>query len=104
MPGTEQQNKRFFPADAFGHGYAQDCLGQLALDDGTPIACSGTFLFERLDPGTIVVCVKCYTQHEFYEEYVSGPGGRLRYGVVRVLKGEHRRERGEPGILEFVKS
>jgi len=93
MPGVELWNKRFFPADDFGHGRAQPCLSK---------DCPNVLLIDHLEEGDIWSCARCSAKHEFYAEYISGPGGRLKYGVVRLLEGEHIRTSGEPTIVEFL--
>ena len=93
MPAVEHENKRFFPASIFGHAHAQPCM---------VAPCENIMIINELMPGDIWMCAKCMAKHEFYEQYASGPGGRLRYGVCRILVGAHRRDPGEPSILEFV--
>jgi hypothetical protein len=93
MPGEELWNKRFFDPACFGRQYAQRCLGG---------ACENVLLIPRLCEGHLWACVDCGGIHEFHVEYVSGPGGRLRYGVVRLLRGEHVRGAGEPTVREML--
>lgn len=98
MPATELRNKRFFPADAFGHGHAQFCLKY----------CGNTLFIEKLEEGQIWQCGRCLAKHEFHMEYTSGPStpgvpsGRVRYGVVWLLEGTQPRSKGEPSIIEFL--
>jgi hypothetical protein len=93
MPAFERVNKRHFPATAFNHGHSQVCLSP---------GCDNVLIIERLEEGQIWLCGVCYGKHEFHLEYASGPGGRLRFGTVWLLRGEHERDKGEPDIAEFV--
>lgn len=93
MPASETLQKRFFPAMYFGCRYIQPCLGA---------DCHNGLDIDPLTEGAIWACVKCRRRHEFYIEFAAGPGGRLKYGVVRLLEGLHERVSGEPDIAEFV--
>ena len=94
MPASELWNKRFFPRSVFGRAHAQECLN-------VP-RCTNVLLIDQLEEGDIWMCAKCNGKHEFYTEVALGPGGVLKYGVVRLLEGEHIRTKGEPTIVEFL--
>ena len=53
---------------------------------------------EKLEEGDIWACNKCGTLHEYYMAYAGGS----RWATIRVLRGPHKRDQGEPTILEFV--
>ena len=93
MPESEQANTRILPPIVWGEGYAQPCLAD----------CGNVLKLDQLEDGDIWACARCRAGHEFYTAYVSGPGGRIKYGLCRLLIGDHRRAAGEPSILEFVK-
>lgn len=93
MPGDELVNKRYFAASCFGRAYRQQCLGR---------DCPNVLLIPRLCEGHLWACVECGGIHEYHVEYVSGPGGRLRHGVVRLLRGAHQRASGEPTVKEML--
>lgn len=93
MPAEEFRNKRFFPFDVFGHGHAQPCLAA---------PCPNVLTIDELREGQIWSCAKCLAKHEFYAEVSGKDGMWLRYGVVRLLAGDHIRSKGEPRITEFV--
>jgi hypothetical protein len=92
MPESEQANTRVLPPIVWGEGYAQPCL----------TGCGNVLALDRLEDGDIWACAKCRAMHEFYSAYVSGPGGRIKYGLCRLLVGAHIRRPGEPDITEFV--
>lgn len=97
MPASELWNKRFFPADHFGKAFAQPCL---ALPGGT--GCPNILCIEPLTEGAIWQCATCGAKHEFYTEVSGKDGCWLKYGVVRLLEGDHARASGEPSIVEFM--
>lgn len=92
MPESEQANTRVLPPIVWGQGYAQPCLRD----------CGNVLTLEHLEDGQLWACAACLAMHEFYSAYVSGPGGAVKYGLCRLLVGDHIRVPGEPGILEFV--
>lgn len=92
MPESEQPNTRVLPPIVWGSGYAQPCLA----------GCGNVLCIDRLEDGHIWACARCRAGHEFYSSYASGPGGAIKYGLCRLLVGDHRRDKGEPSILEFV--
>lgn len=110
--------KRHFPPSEFNHTKVQECLsptcdGLLIIEGKTHEAFyrlpDGRIrMTRRNDPGLregdIWACAKCMTKHEFYMEYVSGPGGRVALGTVRAhLPGAvQERDKGEPKPGEFV--
>lgn len=53
---------------------------------------------EVLTEGQIWACGRCGANHEYYVAYQGGS----RYGMVRLLLGEHRRGPGEPVVTEFM--
>lgn len=94
----ETPTRRLFaPAAVFGGRYRHDChagCGQVMVvpdpaTEGAP---------ERLEEGQIWACGTCGALHEYYLAYTPG----VRNACVRLLKGIHRRERGEPAIGEWV--
>ena len=93
MPGDELINKRYFDPAIFGRSHAQRCLSP---------ACENILLIPKLVEGHLWQCTGCQGVHEFHVEYVSGPGGRLRYGVARLMRGLHQRASGEPTIEEML--
>lgn len=93
MPGDELINKRYFAASCFGREYAQACISA---------DCPNVLIIPKLCEGHLWGCVECGGIHEFYVEFVSGPGGRIRYGVVRLLRGLHVRTSGEPTVKEML--
>lgn len=93
MPETEQVNTRVMPPIRWGQGYAQPCLGA---------GCDNVLKIDQLEDGDIWWCAICRAGHEFYSAYRSGPGGAIKYGLVRLLVGQHLRLPGEPSITEFV--
>lgn len=97
MPATETWQKRHIAPAVFGRPYAHPCLGQGGF-------CPNTLTTEDvpLEEGMILMCLRCLAKHEFYVEYAVGAGGALKYGVIRLLEGEHVRDRGEPLITEFL--
>lgn len=92
MPEAEQPNTRILPPIVWGQGYRQPCLA----------GCGNVLCIDELRDGDIWACVQCRAAHEFYTAYNVGPGGAIKYGMVRLLIGDHRRAKGEPGIGEFV--
>ena len=115
---SESNVKRHFPAEEFGHTKVQlcmkpECHGVLIIEGKyhqqffqQP---DGKIRMRRHDDpglreGDIWGCKVCGTLHEFYLEYISGPGGALKLGTVRVyLPGEStERDKGEPTPGEFV--
>jgi len=93
MPGEELPNKRYFDPTCFGRQYAQRCLMP---------GCPNILIIPKLCEGHLWGCVECGGVHEFHVEFVSGPGGRLRFGVVRLMRGVHARSSGEPTIAEML--
>lgn len=93
MPGDELINKRYFNASVFGLPYAQPCI---------QATCDNTLFIPKLCEGHLWACGTCHGVHEFHIEYASGPGGRVRYGVVRLMRGVHQRASGEPTIKEML--
>ena len=94
MPEREQVNTRILPPIVWGEGYAQPCLRP---------GCDNVLGIDRLEDGHIWACVKCGAAMEFYTAYSGvGPGGAIKYGMVRLLIGDHIRDKGEPSITEFV--
>lgn len=93
MPGLELANKRLVAPIRWGTSYAQPCLAA---------PCENVLLIDVLEEGDIWGCAKCNARHEFVTEFVRGPGGYLKYGVVHLLIGDHVRTSGEPTITEFM--
>lgn len=52
---------------------------------------------ERIEEGDIYSCNKCGTAHEYYLSFAGGS----RWATIRILRGPHVREKGEPHIMEF---
>lgn len=92
MPESEHVNARVLPPIVWGQGYAQPCLTE----------CGNVLGIDCLEDGQIWACATCGAAHEFYSAFVSGPGGRVKFGMVRLLVGVQRRASGEPGEGEFV--
>ena len=94
MPEADQPNTRVLPPIVWGEGYRQPCLRE---------GCDNVLCIDRLEDGDIWGCVKCRAAHEFYTAYSSVTrAGGVKFGMVRLLLGDHRRDKGEPGIAEFV--
>lgn len=94
MPESEQANTRVLPPIVWGEGYRQPCLRP---------GCDNVLCIDRLEDGHIWACAKCMANHEFYSAYSGvGRAGAIKYGMVRLLVGDHVRAPGEPGIMEFV--
>lgn len=93
----ETATRRFFAPDkVFGGTWKHPCLRGCGNEMVVPAPLSGR---PRLEEGDIWVCNGCLTMHEYY--LVLNPGSRQ--ACVRLLTGVHRRENGEPSILEWVK-
>jgi hypothetical protein len=99
----ESKQRRLLPPEKVFAGHCRHaCYG--VHDDGTP--CDNVLVVptetpgcgERLEEGDIWACNKCGTLHEYYMAYAGGS----RWATIRVLRGPHRRDKGEPRILEFV--
>jgi len=95
MPANETWNKRVQAPIHWGLPYRWDCL--------TP-RCENKLIVERIEEGQIWECHLCRGLHEFYSESVGTKTGNgwVRYGVVRLLVGVHRRDSSEPKITEFI--
>lgn len=93
MPETETWNTRVLPPMKYGRPWRQPCLGP---------NCDNVLLIECLTEGSMWACARCHKIMEFYTAYKSGPGGSIKYVMVRLLLGEHIRTQGEPSITEFI--
>lgn len=103
MPASETIVTRHFSPSVFGSGWRQPCLGLVAVPiHGDHVHCPNVLVIEDLREGDIWACAICHAKHEFYCEVAAGPGGFVKYGLVRLLEGDHVRSKGEPSILEFV--
>ena len=93
MPELELPNARSLAPVTWGHDYPFTCLNE---------GCNFGILALGIEDGGIYQCPRCETKHEFYDAFMSGPGGRIRYTRVRALIGKDMRAAGEPDVLEFV--
>lgn len=53
---------------------------------------------DKLEDGQIWQCNRCGALHEYYMAFAAGS----RWAVIRLLRGPHVREAGEPRIDEFM--
>jgi hypothetical protein len=92
----ETADRRLYsPAAVFGGRYRHGCMAACGNEMIVPAPDSAK---TRLEDGDIWRCNTCGALHEYY--VVRLPG--TRHAAVRLLRGVHRREAGEPLLTEFV--
>lgn len=94
----ETPERRLLPAWKVFSGHCRhDCYGGCGSVMVVPN--EGDGYGAKLEDGDLYACKKCGTVHEYYMSFVSG----ARWATIRILRGVHVREQGEPAILEFVR-
>ncbi len=87
-----KQRRLLSPTMVFGGHCRHQCYGCEALLVVPPESQA-----ERLEEGDIYCCNACGTLHEYYLAFAGGS----RWATIRVLRGPHIRESGEPTLKEF---
>jgi hypothetical protein len=89
-----KQRRLVAPERVFSGHCRHLCYGGCGNELVVPSETSGR---NRIEEGDIWSCNRCGTLHEYYLAYAGGS----RWATIRILRGPHVRERGEPAIMEF---
>jgi hypothetical protein len=90
-----KQRRLLSPEAVFGGRCRHLCYGNCGNAMVVPSESSGR---AKLEEGDIWCCNTCGTLHEYYLAYAGGS----RWATIRVLRGPHVRESGEPTVTEFM--
>lgn len=89
----ESKQRRLLPPHMVFSGHCRHaCYGCQAL-----LVVPPENVGERLEEGDIYGCNECGTLHEYYLAFAGGS----RWATIRILRGPHVRESGEPTLKEF---